>query len=165
MSTITQISSNKLIYSCYLFWTDAVVSQLPSLGVEGKEVSRLPCKADLVWTKRQPQKTRMFASCPGLRESPPLAPAKCALPGSGPGLCAYLAAVENHSRVPRITIPFPKSCREAVQRDDIRKEPSAQHMVSTPQMPFMIFCRDLEPVYNLDGRLFFFFFNLENHCA
>lgn len=163
MSTITQISSNKLIYSCYFFWTDTVVSQLPLWEVDGKEVSRLPCKADLVWTKRQPQKTRMFASCPGLRASLPLATAKCVLPGSGPSLCAYLAAVENHNSVPGITISFPKSCREAVQRDDIRKEPSAQHMVSTPQMPFMIFCRDLEPVYNLDGRLIFF--NLENHYA
>lgn len=161
VSTITQISSNKLIYSCYFFWTDTIVSQLPLWGVEGKEDSRLPCKADLVWTKRQPQKTRMFASCPGLRESPPLAPAKCARPGSGPGLCAYLAAVKNHSRVPGITIPFPKSCREAVQRNDICKEPSAQPVVSTPQMPFMIFRRDC-----IQFRWkAYFFFNLENHCA
>ena len=98
----------------------------------------------------------MFVSCPGMGVAPSLATAKCVLLGNGPSLCRCLALVKNHSRVSQFVIPSSKGYYEAVQWDNIQKEPSTWHTVSMPHMLFIIFYRDLEHVHNLNKSHFFF---------
>lgn len=128
-------SSDKLIYSYSFFWQ--VIPQLPLW--HGEEASMHPCKASLMWTKRQPKRKgqkcvhhvwAQSVSIIGYR--------KYVHSGSRPSPCACLAIVKNHSRVLGIIIPFSKSCHEAGQWDDIHKEPSTQHVVDIPYMLLII---------------------------
>ena len=98
----------------------------------------------------------MFVSCPGMGVAPSWAAAKCVLLDNVPSLCGCLALVKNHSRASGFVIPSSKGYYEAVQWDNIHKEPSTRHRVSTPHVLFIIFYRDLEHVHNLNKSRFFF---------